>query len=67
MVDFSYRDEIINKLLNGERLTDSQISHIERLLTLDEYYTDMLDVKIGIENQNLYSFKFINNKLENDK
>ena len=67
MVDFSYRDKIINKLLNGERLTNSQISHIERLLTLDEYYTDILDVKIGIEDQNLYSFKIIKNKLESDK
>lgn len=47
-IDFSYRDNIINKLINGEKLDFKEIVIIEDLLTLDAFYDYILDERIGL-------------------
>jgi hypothetical protein len=47
IMNFEFRDNLIKKLENGERLKESEIRHIELLLTVDECYERILDEYLG--------------------
>jgi hypothetical protein len=49
IMNFEFRDNLIKKLENGERLKESEIRHIEFLLTVDECYERILDEYLGFD------------------
>ena len=49
-MDFKYRDKIMHKIMHGERLTLSELHHIEHGLSLLDFYEAMLCNSIDIDN-----------------
>lgn len=62
MVDFTYRDRIIEKLKNGVTLEVNEIRLVEILLTLNEVYENCLDYSIGLTKENNFDLKTIDKR-----